>query len=148
MNKNLLMLCFKACMPGDSMVSTTGSVFSTWEFAAARSTQVKAAIDNIPDNPVNALIKYFRAKDCLVSDFSVVADLFEETKSFEVNYDELKDSFEISYKDESGTLKVHGSDKGFIFYKNDMIVQEPAFSPDMNLERIIDLVVPFFISYE
>lgn len=148
MNKNLLMLCFKACLPGNSMVSTTGGVFSTWEFAAARSTQMKAAIDSIPDEPVKALVRYFRAKDCLVSDFSVVADLFQDTKDFEVDYDELKDSFQITYKDEDGSLTVQGSDKGFTFIKNDQIVKGEPYTPDTNLEKMIDLVFPFFIKYE
>lgn len=148
MNKNLLMLCYKATLQGDTMVSDKGHVFSTWEFAHARSFQVKQAIDNIPDNPMAALIKYFRAKDVLLSDFSVLSDLFEETKDFSVKYDELKDAFSIVHADGKEMLRVDGSSNGFKFYKNDMLVHEIEYTPDIDLERMVDIVFPFFVKFE
>lgn len=148
MNKNLLMLCFKACYDGDTRVTPSGRMESTWTFAAARAMQLHKAITDVPDEPIKALTKYFRAKDCLLSDFSVIGDIFQETKAFEVNYDELKDLVEIKLVQENDWSMVTASDKGFFFVKNGIEVRRAAYEETMNLDRIIDIITPFFVEFQ
>ena len=148
MNKNLLMLCFKACYDGDTRVTPTGRMESTWTFAAARALQLHKAITDVPDEPIKALTKYFRAKDCLVSDFSVIGDIFQETKSFEVDYDELKDLVQIKLVQEDSWSKVTASDKGILFVKNGIDVREVKYEETMNLDRLLDIITPFFVEFE
>lgn len=148
MNKNLLMLCFKACYDGDTRVTPSGRMESTWTFAAARAMQLKNAIDAVPDEPIRALTKYFRAKDCLLNDFSVVANIFEETNAFEVEYDELKEQVTIKLIHENDEMIVVASDHGFFFTKNGIGVRKVEYEETMNLDRIIDIITPFFVEIE
>ena len=135
-------------MKGEQMVSPNGHVFSTWEFAHARAHQVKVAIDQIPDNPEKALNEYFRAKDCLISDFSVAGDLFEATNTFDVHYDELKDKLTIKLKDDNVITEVIACEKGFEFYRNEKLEKTVPYEETMTLENILDIIVPFFVVLE
>ncbi len=148
MNKNLLMLCFKSDMKGDTRISTKGQMFSTWEFAHARAIQLHNAISQIPDNPEKALNEYFRAKDCLLSDFSVLADLLEATKTFEVHYDELKDKLTVKLQSEGKESEVIAWEKGFEFYQDGKLLKTHAYEETMGLEEIADIIIPFFVVIE